>query len=127
MSMLSRSSSPADTALEPASRPSTFSAGAGGWERPGGALGGGRGGGGPGKSGSLGRGGGGGGEIAKEAAENAQGGGASSRRPRYQAAPAMKAEQGIVRIQAQSRLPATPQRTADTDCAAPTPTMEPVM
>jgi hypothetical protein len=39
----------------------------------------------------------------------------------------MNAEHGMVRIQAQSRLPATPQRTADTDCAAPTPTMEPVM
>ena len=39
----------------------------------------------------------------------------------------MKAEQGMVRSQAHSRSPATPQRTADTDCAVPTPTIEPVM
>ena len=39
----------------------------------------------------------------------------------------MKAEQGMVRIQAQSRSPATPQRTAETFCAAPTPTIAPVM
>ena len=45
----------------------------------------------------------------------------------YHAAPAMNAEQGMVRIQAQRMLPATPQRTADTFCAAPTPTMAPVM
>ena len=42
-------------------------------------------------------------------------------------APAMKAEQGMVRIHAQSRSPATPQRTAETVCAAPTPTIAPVM
>src|SRR5438132_13491317 len=39
----------------------------------------------------------------------------------------MKAEQGMVRIQAQIMLPARPQRTADTECVDPTPTMEPVM
>src|SRR5436309_1401367 len=39
----------------------------------------------------------------------------------------MKAEQGMVRIQAQTMLPARPQRTADTECVDPTPTMEPVM
>ena len=39
----------------------------------------------------------------------------------------MKAEQGIVRIHAQTMLPAIPQRTAETDCAAPTPTIEPAM
>src|SRR5207247_8986948 len=39
----------------------------------------------------------------------------------------MKAEQGMVRIQAQIMLPARPQRTADTECVDPTPTMEPVV
>ena len=39
----------------------------------------------------------------------------------------MKAEQGMVRTQAQTMLPATPQRTAATFCADPTPTIAPVM
>ena len=39
----------------------------------------------------------------------------------------MKAEQGMVRIHAQRMLPAMPQRTAETFCAAPTPTIAPVM
>ena len=39
----------------------------------------------------------------------------------------MKAEQGIVSTQAQTMLPAIPQRTAETFCAAPTPTMAPVI
>jgi len=39
----------------------------------------------------------------------------------------MKAEAGIVKIQAQTILPATPQRTALARCAEPTPTMAPVM
>src|SRR5438045_2139215 len=39
----------------------------------------------------------------------------------------MNAEHGMVRIQAQTMLPASPQRTADTDCVAPTPTIEPGM
>ena len=37
------------------------------------------------------------------------------------------AEHGIVRIQAQTILPATPQRTAERRCIDPTPTMAPVM
>src|SRR5262245_5854964 len=41
--------------------------------------------------------------------------------------PAMKAEPGIVKIQAQTILPATPQRTAENLRAEPTPTIEPVM
>ncbi len=39
----------------------------------------------------------------------------------------MNAEHGMVRIHAQTMLPATPQRTAEADCTAPTPTIEPVM
>ena len=39
----------------------------------------------------------------------------------------MKAEAGIVMIQATTMLLATFQRTADTLRAAPTPTMQPVM
>ena len=39
----------------------------------------------------------------------------------------MNAEPGIVNIQAQTMLPATPQRTALNFCAYPTPMMEPVM
>ena len=39
----------------------------------------------------------------------------------------MKADAGMVKIQAQTILPATPQRTADIFCAEPTPTMAPVM
>ena len=39
----------------------------------------------------------------------------------------MKAEPGIVKIHAHTMLPATPQRTADTVCAEPTPTIAPVM
>jgi hypothetical protein len=39
----------------------------------------------------------------------------------------MKAEHGIVSTQAQTILPARPQRTAETDCVIPTPTMEPVI
>ena len=39
----------------------------------------------------------------------------------------MKAEQGMVRIHAQTMLPASPQRTAESLCAEPTPTMAPVM
>ena len=41
--------------------------------------------------------------------------------------PATKAEAGIVKIQAQTMLPATPQRTAEARRAEPTPTMAPVM
>ena len=40
---------------------------------------------------------------------------------------ATKADAGIVKIQAQTMLPATPQRTALARCAEPTPTMAPVM
>ncbi len=47
--------------------------------------------------------------------------------PIHQAIAAMKAEAGIVKIQAQTMLPATPQRTADIFCEAPTPTIAPVM
>src|SRR5262249_11728909 len=47
--------------------------------------------------------------------------------PSHQATPAMKAEQGMVRIQAMTMLPATPQRTAPGLCTDPTPTMAPVM
>ena len=39
----------------------------------------------------------------------------------------MKAEQGMVSTQAQTMVPAMPQRTAETFCAVPTPTMAPVM
>ena len=39
----------------------------------------------------------------------------------------MNAEQGMVRIHAQTILPAIPQRTADTACVAPTPTIEPAI
>jgi hypothetical protein len=46
--------------------------------------------------------------------------------PTYATA-AMKAEAGIVKTQAQTMLPATPQRTAEAFCAEPTPTMAPVM
>src|SRR2546423_14252304 len=41
--------------------------------------------------------------------------------------PATAAEAGIVRIHAQTMRRATPQRTADRRCTAPTPTMAPVM
>lgn len=37
------------------------------------------------------------------------------------------AESGIVKIQAQRTFPATPQRTADKRCVAPTPTIAPVI
>lgn len=47
--------------------------------------------------------------------------------PIHQAIAAMNAEAGIVRIHAHTMLPATPQRTADAFCAAPTPTIAPVM
>jgi hypothetical protein len=47
--------------------------------------------------------------------------------PIHQAMAATKAEAGIVKIQAQTMLPATPQRTADIFCDEPTPTMAPVM
>ncbi|KFC76130.1 hypothetical protein FG94_00466 [Massilia sp. LC238] len=47
--------------------------------------------------------------------------------PIHQAIAAMKAEAGMVKIQAQTMLPATPQRTADIFCEAPTPTIAPVM
>src|SRR5688572_10904719 len=40
---------------------------------------------------------------------------------------AMNAEHGIVRIHAQTMLPATPQRTADRFWIEPTPTIAPVM
>src|SRR5574341_258311 len=40
---------------------------------------------------------------------------------------AMKPESGIVRIQAHTIRPATPQRTADSRCVAPTPMIEPVI
>src|SRR4051812_12503500 len=39
----------------------------------------------------------------------------------------MKAEQGMVRTHAQMIVPASPQRTADTACVDPTPTIDPVM
>ena len=39
----------------------------------------------------------------------------------------MKAEQGMVSIQAQTMLPATPQRTARSRLAEPTPTIAPVI
>src|SRR3989344_9486789 len=45
----------------------------------------------------------------------------------HHAIAAMAAEQGMVSIHASTILPATPQRTADTECAEPTPTMAPVM
>src|SRR5665647_991987 len=47
--------------------------------------------------------------------------------PTHQAIAAMKAEAGIVKTQAHTILPATPQRTADIFCDAPTPTMAPVI
>src|SRR5215218_5420667 len=47
--------------------------------------------------------------------------------PIHQAIAAIKADAGIVKIQAQTILPATPQRTADIFLDAPTPTMAPVM
>src|SRR4051812_31826634 len=47
--------------------------------------------------------------------------------PTHQAIAAMKADAGIVKTQAQTILPATPQRTADIFCAEPTPTIAPVM
>src|SRR3954454_19279764 len=43
------------------------------------------------------------------------------------ASAAMAKAPGIVRIQAHTTRPATPQRTADSRRAAPTPTMPPVM
>ncbi len=39
----------------------------------------------------------------------------------------MTAEMGMVKSQAQTILPATPQRTAESLFVAPTPTMAPVM
>src|SRR5437899_11183114 len=39
----------------------------------------------------------------------------------------MNAEPGMVKIHAQMMLPATPQRTAESFCAEPTPMIEPVM
>src|SRR5690606_11453101 len=47
--------------------------------------------------------------------------------PIHQAIAAAKADAGIVKIQAQTMLPATPQRTADILRDAPTPTMAPVI
>src|SRR5580765_7593179 len=47
--------------------------------------------------------------------------------PIHQAIAATNADAGIVKIQAQTILPATPQRTADILREAPTPTMAPVM
>ncbi len=40
---------------------------------------------------------------------------------------ATKADAGIVKTQAQTMVPATPQRTALARCVEPTPTMAPVM
>src|SRR5437879_4544964 len=48
-------------------------------------------------------------------------------RASHQARPAMNAVHGMVRIHAQTMVPAMPHRTADTECVDPTPTMEPVM
>src|SRR5437867_12503828 len=39
----------------------------------------------------------------------------------------MAKDPGMVRIQAQTTRPATPQRTADSRCVEPTPTMAPVI
>ena len=39
----------------------------------------------------------------------------------------MPADAGMVTIQAMTMFPATPQRTAEERCAAPTPMMAPVM
>ena len=47
--------------------------------------------------------------------------------PSHQAAAAISAEAGIVTTQAAMMLPATPQRTARTRCALPTPMIEPVI
>src|SRR5450830_536130 len=47
--------------------------------------------------------------------------------PTHHAIAATNADAGIVTIHAQTILPATPQRTADILCDAPTPTMAPVM
>src|SRR5471030_1904454 len=47
--------------------------------------------------------------------------------PTHHAMAATKADAGMVNTQAQTILPATPQRTADIFCAEPTPTMAPVM
>src|SRR5450830_1408022 len=47
--------------------------------------------------------------------------------PIHHATAATKADAGMVKIQAHTILPATPQRTADILCGAPTPTMAPVM
>src|SRR3954464_10887779 len=41
--------------------------------------------------------------------------------------PAMKAEHGMVSTHAQTMFPPSPQRTAETDCVEPTPTIDPVM
>src|SRR5246127_1947645 len=46
---------------------------------------------------------------------------------KVQAIAATKAEAGMVSNHAHTILPATPQRTADIFCEAPTPTMAPVM
>jgi hypothetical protein len=45
--------------------------------------------------------------------------------PIHQKIAATNADAGIVKIQAHTILPATPQRTADRRCAEPTPTMAP--
>src|SRR5205814_2466392 len=48
-------------------------------------------------------------------------------RPAHHAIAAMKAEAGMVKIHAQTMLPATPQRTVDMLRVDPTPTMAPVI
>src|SRR5450830_1194216 len=47
--------------------------------------------------------------------------------PIHHATAPIKADAGMVKIQAQTILPATPQRTAEAFCEAPTPTIAPVM
>jgi hypothetical protein len=47
--------------------------------------------------------------------------------PIHHATADMNAAAGMVRNQAHTMLPATPQRTADIFCAEPTPTIAPVM
>src|SRR6187455_3402220 len=47
--------------------------------------------------------------------------------PTHQEIAAMNAEAGIVKIHAQTMLPATPQRTAETLRVDPTPTIAPVI
>ncbi len=51
----------------------------------------------------------------------------NSRPPIHHAAAAIRAEAGIVSTQAAMMLPATPQRTARTRCALPTPMIDPVI